>query len=271
MKKRLIIVVLIMIVLISTTAVANNTAKFYDVSSKSGYYNAVQFAVAKGIMDGYTDEFKSEFKPDEYVTRAELAEIIEKMYNDIQSSEENFIPKIPKLLDNSVIVSCDNSYGSGVALNNRTILTASHVATNDEVNISTYHNESIKGKVIKRDADLDLALIQIDKNDKFENIELSKEATDGQSILVIGNPSGLNFTLQKGIISNLSRYVSSNGIKSYIQISASINAGNSGGGVFDKNGDLVGIVLRKAEENNMEGIGYAIGYYQIKPFLEEDK
>jgi serine protease Do len=64
---------------------------------------------------------------------------------------------------------------------------------------------------------------------------------------------------------------SNNSFTDYIQLDASVNAGNSGGGVFDVDGNLVGIVVRKVYENNTEGHGYAVPYYKIRNFLQDIK
>ena len=80
----------------------------------------------------------------------------------------------------------------------------------------------------------------------------------------------LSGTVTNGIVSALSREVTiENETMNLIQTNASINAGNSGGGLFDKNGLLVGVVNAKAAGNNVEGIGFAIPIDTAKNVIEQ--
>ena len=263
MKNRLIVLIIAFCIFFGTI-VSADSGLFTDVAMSSWYKNAVSFVAEKGIMIG--DQGK--FRPDDYVTRAEMATIISKIYKDVESTEDKIINTIPTLLNNTVIICSENLYGSGVILNNNLILTANHVAIIDKVNISTYRNKKLEGVVIKRDVNDDLALIKFTSNIKFDKIALAERAQIGQTILSIGNPLGLNFNIIKGIICHTARYVKENDeYKNYMQININVNPGDSGGGIFDINGDLIGIIVKKICENEIKGYGYAIPYYRIKGFL----
>ena len=266
MKNRLIVLIIAFCIFFGTI-VSADSGLFTDVAISSWYKNAVSFVAEKGIMIG--DQGK--FRPDDYVTRAEMATIISKIYKDVESTEDKIINTIPTLLNNTVIICSENLYGSGVILNNNLILTANHVAIIDKVNISTYRNKKLEGVVIKRDVNDDLALIKFTSNIKFDKIALAERAQIGQTILSIGNPLGLNFNIIKGIICHTARYVKENDeYKNYMQININVNPGDSGGGIFDINGDLIGIIVKKICENEIKGYGYAIPYYRIKGFLGDD-
>ncbi len=113
--------------------------------------------------------------------------------------------------------------------------------------------------VLHLDKITDLAIVKIDTTKtltpaKWAN---SDNAKAGQSIAVCGNPLGLGFSVSFGKIGHPNRdlgEVAGN----FIQIDTSVNPGNSGGGLYDAAGNLLGIVNSKASGNNVDGIGYAI-------------
>ena len=113
--------------------------------------------------------------------------------------------------------------------------------------------------VIHLDKISDLAVIKIDSGKKLtpavwgDSTKLKK----GQSVAICGNPLGLGSSVSFGKIGYPDRdlgEVAGN----FIQIDVSVNPGNSGGGVFDGAGNLIGIVNSKASGSNVDGIGYAI-------------
>ena len=105
----------------------------------------------------------------------------------------------------------------------------------------------------------------------------------GESILVVGNPLGVDFkgSVSKGIISGLDRHVpvdiDKNGsydvLMKAFQIDAPVNPGNSGGAVVDKDGRLIGIVSLKIDMENVEGMAFAIPINDVRKIAQqlEDK
>ena len=93
----------------------------------------------------------------------------------------------------------------------------------------------------------------------------------GDLAVAIGNPLGaLGGTVTDGIISALDRNITVDGeTMTLLQTSAAVNPGNSGGGLFDKNGELVGIVNAKSSGTGIEGLGFAIPIDTAKPILEK--
>jgi len=108
--------------------------------------------------------------------------------------------------------------------------------------------------VIARHQSLDLALIWLPRHSgQGEFVQPVAEAKEGEGIFVIGHPEGLKFTLSTGIISRLQENV--------LQMSAPVSPGNSGGPVYDEQGNLVGVVsstLDKSAQPNAENLNFAV-------------
>ena len=139
------------------------------------------------------------------------------------------------------------------------ILTNAHVVGDKEKQKVTYsNNKSVEGKVIGKDKWSDIAVVKAKiSDDSIKTITMgdSNNLVLGESILVVGNPLGVDFkgSVSKGIISGLDRHVpvdiDKNGsydvLMKAFQIDAPVNPGNSGGAVVDKDGRLIGIVSLK--------------------------
>ena len=157
-------------------------------------------------------------------------------------------------LGSGVIVDADKGY----------VLTNNHVIENaDKVTVTLVDNRSFDAKVVGKDPDTDVALLEIlKKPSDLTAITLgdSDKLQVGDFVVAIGNPFGLNHTVTAGIVSALGRDgVEDSKFQSFIQTDASINPGNSGGALIDLNGDLVGIntaILSRTGGNI--GIGFAI-------------
>lgn len=147
------------------------------------------------------------------------------------------------------------------------ILTNQHLArkVGGKVTVNLDDGESIQGKVVWVEEDIDLAIVKINKNNltpaKFAN---SDNARIGNEVLAIGNPLGVEFqrTTTSGIISGINRTLTfeENGetifMEDLIQTDASINSGNSGGPLINRSGEVLGINTVKI--TSAEGIGFAI-------------
>ena len=134
--------------------------------------------------------------------------------------------------------------GSGVIISaDGYIVTNNHVVDGaDELTVTLTDNKEYSAKIIGADKTTDLALIKIDaKNLPAITIANSDAVKVGEWVLAIGNPLGLNNTVTAGIISAKARSLGANGVESFIQTDAAINAGNSGGALVNVKGELVGI------------------------------
>ncbi len=121
-------------------------------------------------------------------------------------------------------------------------------------------NRPIAGKVVGIDRDSDLAVVKIEKTNlpflKFGN---SDELKQGQIVLALGNPLGLDNSVSLGVVSAVSRQIKTDDPMVYIQTDAPINPGNSGGPLLDADGHVIGInTLIFSQSGGSEGIGFAI-------------
>jgi serine protease Do len=117
--------------------------------------------------------------------------------------------------------------------------------------------------VVGSDAASDIAVLWVDTGDtKLQAADLgcSADLIVGEPVFAIGNPLGsLGGTVTNGIISATARNISINGSKmTLLQTNAAVNPGNSGGGLFNLAGELIGVVNAKCSEDDVEGLGFAI-------------
>lgn len=144
--------------------------------------------------------------------------------------------------EKTVIVSRnDGGHGSGVIVSGGLILTNEHVidgARQLEIILSDGNVKSVEGVVIS-DENKDLALVKTDETLNIDPVVIndSYDAVVGDDVVAIGSPSGFQNTLSNGIISGIRTKDSTK----LIQTTATISFGNSGGGLFDQYGELIGI------------------------------
>ncbi|MBR4164420.1 MAG: trypsin-like peptidase domain-containing protein [Solobacterium sp.] len=158
--------------------------------------------------------------------------------------------------------------GSGVIISSDGyIVTNNHVVEGvDTITVTTYDGKEYPATLVGTDAKTDVAVIKVDAENLVPaTIGDSSKIQVGDTALVIGNPLGtLGGTVTNGIISATSReIVINNESMDLIQTNAAINSGNSGGGMFDGNGNLIGIVNAKDSGTTssgtlIEGLGFAI-------------
>ncbi|MFQ3838540.1 S1C family serine protease [Staphylococcus pseudoxylosus] len=171
----------------------------------------------------------------------------------------------------------ENELGSGVVYkkvgDSIFIMTNAHVVGDKKEQKITYGNNDYSiGKVIGADKFSDIAVIKakVKSDSDVKAIKMGDSSTLvlGEPIIVVGNPLGVDFkgSVSEGIVSGLNRHVpvdidkddKFDVLMSAFQMDAPVNPGNSGGGVIDKNGKLVGIASLKIDMDNVEGIAFAI-------------
>lgn len=166
------------------------------------------------------------------------------------------------------------SLGSGVIVDavKGYVITNNHVIDKaDEITVTLRDGRNIKAKVIGRDPEVDLAVVQI-KAEGLKEVSFadSDKVRVGDFVVAIGNPFGLSSTVTSGIVSALGR--SGLGIErfeDFIQTDASINPGNSGGALVNLEGRLVGIntaILGGGAGGNI-GIGFAIPANMVRDIM----
>ena len=121
-------------------------------------------------------------------------------------------------------------------------------------------DKEYKATIIGADPLSDIAVLQIDSKEKFTPVKFgnSDQARIGDWVIAIGNPFGLGGTVTAGIISARNRSIGLSRYEDYIQTDASINSGNSGGPLFDMNGDVIGINTAILGKGGSIGIGFSI-------------
>lgn len=164
--------------------------------------------------------------------------------------------------------------GSGVVFSkDGTIITNNHVidgATN--ITVTMHDGTTYPATLIAKDSKTDLAVLKIEKNDCKPVILGDSDALIvGEAAVAVGNPLGeLGGTVTNGIISALDREITLDGrTHNLLQTNAAISPGNSGGGLFNAKGELIGVVVAKSSGSDVEGLGFAIPVNDVKKVVEE--
>ena len=156
-----------------------------------------------------------------------------------------------------------SSLGSGFIVDKEgTVITNNHVINNAEDIVVRVGEKEYKAKIVGADPYMDIAVLKIDSNDTFTPVKFgdSDKARVGDWVMAIGNPFGLGGTVTAGIISARNRDINLTRYDDFIQTDASINQGNSGGPLFNMDGDVVGIntAIIAPNQSGSIGIGFAI-------------
>lgn len=161
----------------------------------------------------------------------------------------------------------EGSSGSGSIIDERGfVITNDHVVQGAvRVFVTLADGERIRGEVVGRDPENDLAVVQFDPGGRTLSaipFGSSHDLRIGQKVLAIGNPFGLDRTLTAGIVSGLGRPLRARNnlvIRDMIQTDASINPGNSGGPLLNMNGEMIGInTMIFSPSGGSVGIGFAV-------------
>ncbi|MCU6454804.1 Do family serine endopeptidase [Sphingomonas sp. A2-49] len=158
-----------------------------------------------------------------------------------------------------------------VVTNNHVIAPGAEGATVNSITVTLSNNREYTARVIGKDQDSDLALLKIDAAGlPFVKWGDSSKSRVGDWVLAIGEPFGLGGTVTAGIISAINRVTGQGGAYDrFIQTDASINQGNSGGPMFDLNGNVIGVNSQIFSQSGGNiGIGFAIPAATAKPIIE---
>lgn len=190
-------------------------------------------------------------------------DVVEKAKRSSLRMPEGFpqIPGFPQFQDTP---RRQKGTGSGVIISSDGyILTNNHVAGDaDQINVKLSDGRELKAKVIGKDTETDLAVIKIDaQNLSFARLGDSDKLEQGEWVIALGSPFGLQQTMTAGIVSATGRDlgVGAGQFTNFIQTDASINPGNSGGPLINMQGEVVGInTLIFSQTGTSAGIGFAI-------------
>ena len=154
------------------------------------------------------------------------------------------------------------SLGSGFIIDKKgLVITNNHVIEGaEDIFVRVNGDKEYKAKVIGADPLSDVAVLKIISEDSFIPVKFgdSDKARIGDWVVAIGNPFGLGGTVTAGIISARNRDIGLSRYEDYIQTDASINVGNSGGPLFNLEGDVIGINTAILGQAGSIGIGFAI-------------
>ena len=166
-----------------------------------------------------------------------------------------------------------SALGSGFIIDAKGIVvTNNHVIQGAEDIMVTVNGEKeYEAKIIGADPLSDLAVLEIQSKDKFVPVKFgdSNKARIGDWVIAIGNPYGFGGTVTAGIISARNRSIGLSRYEDYIQTDASINQGNSGGPLFDMNGDVIGINTAILGQSGSIGIGFSIPSNSAKKVINQ--
>ena len=197
------------------------------------------------------------------------------------------IPEITKLTSDSVVEIYTETVtgggrmgqfvaegaGSGVIiLSNGYIVTNNHVIDGaGKITVLLKNGKEYEATLTGRDSKTDIAVLKIDATGLQPVVYgNSNNLVIGELAVAIGNPLGkLGGSVTEGIISALSRSIDIDGqMMTLLQTSAAVNPGNSGGGLFNNYGELIGVVNAKSSGSDIEGIGFAIPVNTVKHVAE---
>ncbi|NLF80186.1 MAG: PDZ domain-containing protein [Clostridia bacterium] len=165
--------------------------------------------------------------------------------------------------------------GSGVIISdNGYILTCYHViADTQSVSVNLRNGEIYPAVIVAGDQQSDTAILKIEAEGLTVAVMgNSDDLVVGDRVVAIGNPLGeLGGSVTSGIISALDREVTIAQKRTFnvIQTDAAINSGNSGGGLFNAQGELIGMVNAKASDIGVEGLAFALPINDLKPVIED--
>ena len=166
-----------------------------------------------------------------------------------------------------------SALGSGFIIDEKGIVvTNNHVIQDaEDIIVRVNGDEEFKAKIIGADPLSDIAVLQLETNQKFVPVDFgdSDKARIGDWVIAIGNPFGLGGTVTSGIISARNRSIGLSRYEDYIQTDASINSGNSGGPLFDMNGDVIGINTAILGRSGSIGIGFSIPSNSAKIVIDQ--
>ncbi|MCA9719635.1 MAG: trypsin-like peptidase domain-containing protein, partial [Myxococcales bacterium] len=188
-----------------------------------------------------------------------------------QSPAELFSSYAPSVVTIKVSGLRGNGAGTGFFVDDKgTVATNQHVIDHaDAVSVKFFDGSTnAKVELIAEDADMDLALLHVELDGPSTPVVLgdSDGVTVGEEVIVIGNPLGLEHTLTDGLVSSRRLYKG----KKFIQMSAPVSPGNSGGPVFNGYGDVVGVTVAKVMMGLGENLNLAIPVNELKKMLEAE-
>jgi serine protease Do len=167
-----------------------------------------------------------------------------------------------------------NSLGSGFVIDSSGIvITNNHVISEaNEVTVIFTDGQKLKAEIIGKDTKVDVAVLRVKPDKPLKAVKFgdSDKSRVGDWVMAVGNPFGLGGSVTAGIISARNRNIESGPYDNYIQTDASINKGNSGGPLFNMDGEVIGInTAILSPSGGSIGIGFATPANTVTPIIEQ--
>ena len=167
-----------------------------------------------------------------------------------------------------------SSLGSGFVIDaSGIIVTNNHVIGDaDEITVIFTDGRKLKAEIVGKDPKVDLAVLRVKSDKPLKAVKFgdSDQARIGDWVMAIGNPFGLGGSVSAGIVSARNRDISDQSYGQYIQTDAAINKGNSGGPLFNMDGDVIGInTAILSPSGGSIGIGFAVPSDMARPIVDQ--
>ena len=176
----------------------------------------------------------------------------------VKSSAGDFSGVVEDVVRSVVSIATDVSQGSGFFVHDDGYVVTNHHVIDGatQLSIFTSDNQVLGASLVGVDVSKDIALLKTDSTD-YEGVQVadSENVQVGSKVIAIGNPLGLSFTVTEGIVSATDR-IGPNGLAAYIQTDVSLNPGNSGGPLINKQGEVIGVNNFKVADG--ESLGFAL-------------
>lgn len=238
-----------------------------------------------GVLELYNKDNKQTGKSDIVIQQVQYGDIsktdctkaIDKAYNtvveitaDVMSTSNYFFYTnyTSTAAGSGVIISSD-----GYIVTNEHVIDQAY--GDDPVHVRLFNGDVYSAAIIGYDTRSDIALLKIDASDlAYSEFADSNQLVMGQDAIAIGNPLGTGISCSNGIVSALEKEIYVNNFyMNVIQTNAAVNEGNSGGGLFDINGNIIGIVNAKKSSSmsttTVEGMSYAIPSNTVVRIIDE--
>jgi serine protease Do len=167
-----------------------------------------------------------------------------------------------------------NSLGSGFVVDPAGVVITNNHVVGDATDIEVIFTDGskLKAEVVGKDAKIDLAVLRVKPDKPLKAVKFgdSEKMRIGQWVMAVGNPFGLGGSVTAGIISARHRNIDSGSYDDYLQTDAAINRGNSGGPLFNLDGEVIGInTAILSPTGGSIGIGFAIPSNLARPVLDQ--
>ena len=176
--------------------------------------------------------------------------------------------------DNAPRTRRSNSLGSGFVIDPSGIVVTNNHVIGDANDISVIFSDGtrLKAEIIGKDSKVDLAVLKVKSDKPLKSVKFgdADSIRPGDWVMAIGNPFGLGGSVTAGIVSARGRNIESGPYDNYIQTDASINKGNSGGPLFNMNGEVIGInTAILSPTGGSVGIGFAVPASTAVPIIDQ--